>query len=494
MADIGMPDVITPEQMKKLGGAGHPDELPDTLTPDQMDRASEKPKSYPPTEDERLGIDTPLAKPSGYVWDSHAKEFRKADQLGTAKTLPPGFVPERGLIREDPAMDVATTIAGAGAGKVAGGLMGKLSPHIAKIIEPAVAGATTSALQGGDRGTNAKAALIGAAFGVPGAALSLVRGAPAAVAERLPTQITGGLKTKAAKKVVAGGLTDDVLEAHPQLKKVLATAPDVGTKFNATSSTLGKLTNANDAVYDAIQAQHQGVPLEPIAKHIQAVAERAHAEGNEVLEDAAQSAIENLQRYGDVTDKRGMVATATQVRGVRNNLARRVQAMSPTLTPTDAQAAADEIRRAISDGIEDIAGKTKGVDVAGLRERNRQIAALMPLQRSLREQALNEKLLPPHDLLSDFIEHPSKKIAGLVREIPAHGDVFLSKPGFQRFANGARSPLPDLAHSSLLGGAAAAGARKGTPRPDDLEYAGRVSSAMANGKSLQEAIDEAEAR
>lgn len=492
MADVGMPDVLTPAQMAKLGGVAHPDDLPDTLTPEQMDRATEAPREYPPTEDEKLGIDTPLAKPTGLVWDSRNREFRRADQIGTEKALLPGFVPERPLIREDPAMDVATTIAGAGAGKVAGEAIGKLSPIVARLAEPAVAGATTSALQGGDRMTNLKAAGIGAALGIPGAALEVVRGAPAAVAERLPTAVTGGLKSKAAKKVVAGGAVDDALEAHPQLKRVLATSADPGERLGAASSTLNKLTAANDKVYEAIQAQHQGIPLDPVAAKIRDVAKEAHAAGDAITEDAANAAAENLGRFADVADKRGGVVTTSQLRGVRNTLAARIQAASPGLPMSDAQAAADRIRRAINEGIEDVAAQTSGVDVAALKERNRHIAQLLPVQQSLREQAIAKGLKVPEDHLADFIAHPQHTIAGLVRAGRAKLDVKLAEsPALQRLAAGARSPLPDLANRALMGGAAAAGAR-GKRQQSDLEYAARVSQLMDQGMTLQEATQKAE--
>ena len=183
--------------------------------------------------------------------------------------------------------------------------------------------------------------------------------------------MTGGLKSKAAKQVVAGALIEDVLDQHPELKRVLATSGDVGTKFNATASTLNKLSSANDTVYTTpFRRSTKEIPLDSILEaHSDAVAQKAHTEGDEVLEKAAESAKENLQRYGDVADKRGPILGATQVRGVRNNLARKVQALNLMLGPTEAQAAADEIRKAINEGIEDIAGQTKGVDVAALRQR-----------------------------------------------------------------------------------------------------------------------------
>ena len=500
MADVGMPDTLTPAQMAKLGGAAHPDDLPDTITPDQMERATEKPQYYPPTEDERLGIDTPLESPHGIAWDARTHTFRKASDLGrsgmgaTSTPLPPGFVPERGLIHEDPAMDVATSIAGSGVGKVVGKGVAKLSPIAAKLIEPAVAGAATTALQGGNLKQVGISGGIGAALGIPGAALTAIRGAPAAVAERLPTAVTGGARSKVAKQA-GSAVASDILDAHPELKKVLSTG-DLTEKFNATGSTLNKLTSANDAVYDAIQAQHQGIPFEPVAAKIKVVAAQAHEAGDATLEDAAQAAIDNLQRFTDVADKRGGIVSATQLRGVRNNLARRVQAINPTLGASDVQAAADEIKRAINDGIEDVAAQTKGVDVAALKARNQQIAGLLPVQRSLRAQVIDKNLLGPEDKLADLIEHPQHEVAGLVRKAPAHIDAALAgNSTIQRLAAGARSPLPDLATRTLMAGTAARGAQATKPpAPDDLEYAARVSQGMKNGLSLQEAIDAAEAR
>jgi hypothetical protein len=492
------PDTLTDDQMHKLGAV----DLPDTLTDDQMDRAAEQPKALPPTEDERLGIDTPLAKPSGYVWDSKAKEFRKADQIGTERALPPGFTPEKPLIKEDPAMAVFATGAGAGVGKLVGAGVSKFAPIAAKVIEPAVAGATTSYVEHpgwtptvGDLAAGG----IGAALGVPGAAAKFVRGAPERMAERLPSEITGATRTKAAKQVVTSNTAENALDAHPDLKRVLATG-NVQEKFNATAKTLDALTRENDKVYDAIQATHQGVPLDPVVARVRKVAEAAHAAGDETLENAATSAAENLGKFADVADKRGPVLTATQLRGVRNNLARRVQAINPTLGATDVQAAADEIKRAINGGIEDIAARTKGVDVAALKARNQQIASLMPIQQTLREQAIAKKLLGPEDHLADFIAHPQHEIAGLVRKGRAVMDMSLAtSPRLQQFAEDARFPvtLANPRLSDLPGRVMAAGAAsglRGKRSQNDLEYAARVSQLMESGKSLQEAIDEAEAR
>lgn len=385
-------------------------------------------------------------------------------------------------------MDVATTIAGAGAGKVAGKAIGKLSPILARIAEPAVAGATTSALQGGDRMTNLKAAGIGAALGVPGAALSLIREAPAAVAERLPTAVTGGLKTKAAKKVLASDITDDVLDAHPDLKKTLATSSDPEKRLGAAASTLNKLEAANEPVYEAIQKHHGGVPLLVVADKLGGLAEEAHASGDLGTADAVEAIVGNLDRLAD----KGKV-TAQQLRGVRNALAARIQTAPPGSPAAFSQAAATaKVKTAINDAIADIAGQTPGIDVAALKARNKQIAGLLPIKQSLEEQKLKAVAAGPHDPLAEAIRHPGHVVAGLVDKAPAVLDQKLaSAPRLQRFANGARLPLPDLPGRALMGGAAASGARSSKRQQSDLEYSAKVSQLMQGGLSLHDALEKA---
>jgi len=463
----GLPDVLTDEQMDKLGGkpyTGAPSKVP------------------APNESGKLPVEEPLTD----------------DQVAYRQHL--AGIHEQPLIHVDPAMDVFTMMAGGAAGKLAArgirmgakgaiGGLARLSPVVADLAEPAIASGTTSALQGGNLKQNLIAGGIGGLLGVPGAALGVVRRAPGAVNERLTRAVTGGLKGKAAQNIVASDSLEEVAAAHPELRSVLSSGASPAEKFNATSATMGKLTAANDAVYDAIQATHQGIPLDPIAKKIQAVAEKAHAEGDEVVEKAAASAIENLQRYGDVADKRGLVATATQVRGVRNNLARKVQALNPTMGPTEAQAAADQIKRAINEGIEDVAAQTKGVDVKALRERNQQIAALMPVQQTLRQRAIAAGLNEGQDPLAEFIHGPKHVIAGLVNKAPAAADAAIADNAtLQRFATGrAGKLLSSLPAAAPLAGSAVA--RK-VPQ-DELEYTARVAQFMKAGLSLKDAMEKA---
>lgn len=239
-----LPEELTEAQAAKLGFTPvHDDSAP---TP-------EAPKSYPPTEDERLGIDSGLAKPKGLVLNRGKGElFRKASGLGTEQALPPDAVPERGLVHEDPAMDIATTIAGGGAGKLAGKAVGKLSKVAGALIEPAVAGAVTSKLQGGSNMDALKSAGIGTALGVVPAALGIARRAPEAVADRLPTAITGGLKSKAAKRVVANDALDEVLAQHPELRKALATSADPAKTLATMEGTFEGLGSKTEPFYSGI--------------------------------------------------------------------------------------------------------------------------------------------------------------------------------------------------------------------------------------------------
>lgn len=462
------PDVLTDEQMKRFGGEPVP--APGSLAPSKVPA---------PGPDNKLPVEETLT-PEQMDYRAHLEGIH-----------------EKPLIHEDPAMTVGTAMAGGAVGRGVGFLARKTgAPLVAKLVEPAVAGAATSYLQHpGLKPTkgDAIAGGIGALLGLPGAAIGLVRQAPTAVAERLPSAVSGGLRSKAAKQA-GGAVASDILDNHPELKKVLSVG-DLPDKFNATGSTLNKLTSANDAVYDAIQAQHQGIPFDLIAAKIKVVAAQAHQAGDDTLEDAANAAINNLQRFADVADKRGGIVSATQLRGVRNTLARRVQAINPTLGASDVQAAADKIKQAISDGIEDIAGQTKGVDVAALRQRNKEIAGLLPVQRQLRAQVIDKNLLGPEDHLADFIEHPQRTIAGLVRKAPAHADAFLAdRPTLQRFAAGARLPLGPKDATILMGGAASSIANPKRPvtSKDELEYAAKVAQGMKNGLSLADAMKEAE--
>lgn len=479
------PDVLTPQQMEKLGGV----DLPDTLTPDQMDRAAEKPQHLPPTEDERLGIATPLASPTGLVWDSRAKEFRKASEIGKEQALPPGFKAEPGLIREDPAMAVATTIGGMGAGKVAGKLAAKASPILAKIVEPAVAGATTSALQGGDRMTNLKAGAWGAALGVPGAALELVRGAPAAVAERLPTAVTGGLKTKAAKKVVAGDIAGDVLDAHPELKKVMATSADPEARAAAVSKTLADLTAKTEPIYQ--QIGH--VDLSAIDKQLYSTASKLASEGRGTEALAVGRARKHLAelygKEGAIPD--GTVLPARAVRNLANDLGETAFAGDAT-TPASKKALAQQrIYHTVTGEIEN-AARAAGADVGQLRTLNKQISALIPVKNVVAQQETREALAGPHSMLSDIVKHPRHVIAGVIDEAPAKLDYALAtSPTLQRGAKAMSGPISALSTAAPVVAPAAARSKR---QQADLEYAARVSALMNEGKSLQEAIDEAEAR
>jgi len=482
--------------------------------PDDIHPEPEQPKSYPPLEDEKLGIyDGPL-KASGMVWDPSGGEFiRRA--AGLRPPIDPTRIPERGLIHEDPAMDVATTMAGAGVGRVGGKLISKASPIIAKLAEPAIASGTTTALQGGDRKQVLKSAGIGSLFGILPAAITAAKGAPAAVSERLPTAITAGTRTKAAKKVVGSSILDDVLDSNPDLKKTLATSSDPAEKLGATASTLNKLKTANDAVYDAIQKQHGGVPLQAVKDKLDALWESARAESDTATMDAAEAYKRDLDRLADAREG-GSVVTAKQIRNVRNTLAGKLQTAPPgTPAAMSQEATAGKIHGAVNEAIEDAAGKTDGVDVDALKDRNRQIATLMNVERSLKEQGANASLTKYKDPSAKAIAklaHPAHAIAGLVDSAPAAIDARLamSHP-IQDLAHGI-SPEPSAllapnSQSMTLRQRFAAGATRtgiagtasGLARPpskkqvSDREYTTRILQLMDGGKTMAEAIKQAEA-
>jgi hypothetical protein len=228
-------------------------DLPDVLTDEQMAKLGAKPYTGPPSK-------VPAPNDAGKL---PVEEPLTDEQMAYRQHL--AGIHEQPLIHEDPAMDVATMMAGGAAGKLAArglkmgakgaiGGLARLSPVVADLAEPAIASGTTSALQGGNLKQNLIAGGIGGLLGVPGAALGIIRRAPGAVAERLPTAVTGGLKTKAAGKVVTSGALNDVLDAHPDLKRILATSTDPEEKAAAIERTMADLRGKTDPFYQGVDA------------------------------------------------------------------------------------------------------------------------------------------------------------------------------------------------------------------------------------------------
>lgn len=387
-------------------------------------------------------------------------------------------------------LDTDTTaqsiVAGAAAAPVAalaGAPLARLGMRaVAPVAAHAAGGAAASAAQGGNLKQNLIAAGIGGALAAPSAAASLIREAPAAVDARLPTAITGGARSKAAKSVVLGGAAEDAFDAHPELKKAMATSTDPAEQLAATNSTLNKLERPNSEAWDAIQKHTGGFDVKRVGAKLDDVAAEAKANSDIATMDAVESAKQNLERLAD----NGKL-TANQMRNVRNALSARIETANPGTEAARAQqASVRKLHAAINDVAADVAEETPGVDAAAMRSRNKQIAQLLDVQKVLQERKLGADLKPFKNPIAKAVasaQHAPTAIAGLIDRADATIDAKLAgSPMLQRLAAGGRGTL----NPSLTGAAAATGSRA-----HDIEFAHKVSTLMNGGKTLQEATREA---
>lgn len=439
------------------------------------------PQPLPPTEDEKLGIDSGLDKPLGSTI--------KGGRLTPLADLRPGVQPHSRDPKELENDPIAQgLVAGAIAAPVAGAVGGPLARlgmrAVAPVAAHAAGGAAASAAQGGNLKQNLIAAGIGGALAAPGAAASLIREAPAAVDARLPTAITGGARSKAAKSVILGGAAEDAFDANPELKKVMATSTDPAEQLAATNSTLNKLEQPNSDAWDAIQKHTGGFDVKRVGAKLDEVAAEAKAGSDIATMDAVESAKKNLERLAD----NGKL-TARQMRNVRNALSAKIQTATPGTEAARAQqAAVRNLHAAINDVAADVAEETPGVDAAAMRARNKQIAQLLDVKKVLEERKLGVDMKPFKNPIARVVasaQHAPHAIAGLIDRADATIDAKLANsPTLQRLAAGARGPL----NPSLTGAAAATGART----QNDIKFATKVSQLMNGGKTLQEALQEAQ--
>jgi hypothetical protein len=361
------------------------------------------------------------------------------DVLGRQRTQPvktPGVGRPADPMEVDPiAQGVVGGVLGAGAGALAGGLV----PAVAgPVVGGAVNGATQTAVQGGTPGEIAAGAGIGGLAGGAGQVAHAIGNAPAAAAERVaaarPTQVTGGARSKVAKAVVNNPeALDEISAAHPDLAKTLYSGADPAAKAEAVDTKLGELTSANDAVHDQIAKQHPSavdgrIPLEPTERKLQALANKAHDAGNSKLRDAANTAIAGLK---DFADSGGRISPS-QLRGVRNTLAENISGAAPpgSALATAATRNAGAVKATLNEAIADLADETPGVDAAALKTRNRHIAALIPVQQSLEEQAGSAALKPPSNPISRLaraIGKPAETVAHYAERAPSVIDQHLAK-------------------------------------------------------------------
>ncbi len=446
------------------------------LAPAAKPAGKPQPKSFT-ASDEELGISSPLAEETG------------------EKTVFPGGHSTHDLGRTrahvttelegDPLLQ--TLVAGsmgAALGAGAAGLTSAIAPAAAPLIGGMTAGGSATAAQGGDTRDVLMGALLGGAPGAASSVRALARQAPEAVAARLPTEITGGGRTKAAKAVVGSDLLPDTLDAHPELKKTLSTPGDPGAKAKAVTAKLAELTDENDAVTEAIAKHHGKISTDVPLARLQKLAETAEEAGDEVTRDAVTKTIESIDGFS----KGGGTITAQQLRGIRNGLASKIQQAAPGSAAFSKQGqAALAVKAAVNDAIADLAEKTPGVDVAALKARNGQIASLIPVQTTLEEQAAKLKLDKGGEPLTDALRAPMHKLANAIDTIPAHADLAMAGPTAQRLFG--RLPGQGAPGRVLTAPGAAGAARASSDT--DISYAAKVAEAMKGGMSLQDAVEAA---
>jgi hypothetical protein len=507
------------------------------LAPRSEDGRAGQPKSFT-ASDEDLGISSPLAED-----ETRLPSGGEARQLGRKRahttTELEGDPIAQGIVGGAEGALVAAPVAG---------LVGVASPVAGKLVRGAVEGGAATAAQGGDLGDILKGAAIGTVLEGPGAARAALQGAESRAASRMQTDITGGAKGKAAKQVLAAkDILEETYAAHPELRKTMATG-STAEKANAVRGKIDELTEANDAATDAIAKHHGNISTDTIASRLRAIEERAKAAGDEVTRKAARKTLDTIDglseaervppeapigvdpELGPVSrvrvtggsagtpadpelvalgSSRGSslsgqganyvslptpevptrsVITAKQLRGIRNGLAAKIQTAAPgTAAFGDQAAAATAIKAELNEAISDLAEKTPGVDVEALKARNRQIAALMPVERQLFERAQAEGLAQPHNLTAEILEpHGARKLAAKkVRETAARADYALAN------SDAAQRLFGKTAADTLPASAARATAASSTATGDDLTYAAKVAQAMKAGMSLQDAVNAA---
>lgn len=243
-----------------------------------------------------------------------------------------------------------------------------------------------SKMTGGDATTGA---LFGAMFG--GLGVGGAKPSSAAISKN-NTQVIKDINRGTTK--APGKLANDVRYRSGDLGDVLSELPDtrksVVTNARANPGAAGKdvkgalrdLTAENDAVFDAIQSQHGGVPLDGIAGRLTQLESKLNQQGRGVAADAAARFRDDLvNRYG-VGGTAGVRLTSEQIRNIRNDIGD-LAFPGGGAQPKGARAALGDIYNEVNGAIEDVAGMTQGVDAAAFKARNRQISSLIPVQKAL---------------------------------------------------------------------------------------------------------------
>lgn len=317
---------------------------------------------------------------------------------------------------------IATPVPGVGAaGGAVGNVVGRaIGATAGKVAAGAVKGAISGAAYGAGSGlseghsaaqlvTDAEHGAVGGAV-IGGGASALgagirkyAAGATKRLAARLDADVITG-DTNASKRVgdkvraMAGEdnqRLSSVLDELPDVKKTVALSAksNPGKAEKVARGAVDKMTAENDGVFEAIQGQHGGVNLGSLVTSIAKQVTKARSSGKAISEDAAEAVRKDLlKRFGyEGKWTPEMKLTAEQVRNYRNDLGDVAFAgASPSMAANKKRTALADVYRAFSEGIEEVASKTEGVNLAAFKARNRRISTLIPVIDALSERAAKE--------------------------------------------------------------------------------------------------------
>jgi hypothetical protein len=266
-----------------------------------------------------------------------------------------------------------------------------------------------------------------------------------------------------------------VADELPGVGKALRTQAKTNPKaaHDVTDKALTDLVDKNSADFAAIQRQHGGVPLQPIAERLAGLEERLNKQGRGVSADAVNRVrTDLLKRYAsDPNVGLADVKLSTQqIRNIRNDMGTIVDP-ARNIKPNTRRDALSKIYSILNKEIEDVAADTSGVDVNALKTRNRQISTLIPVRDALAERV--DKLLDKETSLFDIPglikKYPGKMAKAAVRRL----DYNLSQLG------GYGEPLEPgalpLAAPVIQTG-------------DSRQFARQVGEGLGRGLSLQQAV------
>ena len=325
---------------------------------------------------------------------------------------------------------------------------GRIGATAARFAVPAVEGAAASKFAGGD-------ADVGAALGLAAPVLGTV--ARGLRGGRNPVKDIRGGTTKAPKRLMdtvkyhageGGADLTEVLGKSPEARR--AVLVEAQTNPGGAAKTITKVvdtaTDANDAAYAAIQRQHGGVPLQPLVDKLKVLQKRLNLQGRGVEADAVGRVREDWlkpERYGlegdELTPEQigSLKIGAQAIRNIRNDMGS-VADPARAMKANTRRKAMSRIHKVLNREIEDVAGDTRGVDVAQLKARNEQISTLIPVRDALRARAESEADLGTFKKIKSL---PGKAIRRGIRELDVGLSDFPSTPELSA-AHGSNASTP----------------------------------------------------